>query len=325
MVVCLPGFTPVTAHNMSKRKAETLLEKHGFKDADMASPAHDKICLWLDRNMDTVLQILFPSKKGTLTFTKRWEEPVMKKDQIVGFIDMSVVASWTHTDRWRLIDENVLDWADESFKKNPECLTVHTYTSFETCLVDNTEELHNGQYYAKVKKEALLPSDEGCHNKSYRLIDDHVLDWCTNECKRWVETSCPYGHFVLDNGMQGGIRTKTVHTTHHTSTGPPLAHYAHNALKDKNTHLYARAKIGELPGDIVKEPKNTEKVLFEVKSAIRSLGELLRELRFYKQHAGDTKIVVVCHDDTFAHIIKEQGFFFHKCPKWDRSIASFFN
>ena len=313
---------------MSKRKAGTLLEKHGFKDADMGSPAHDKICVWLDKNMDAVLASLFPDQKGTLKAVKCWEKPLMKRDNIVGFIDMFVTACWTHTvvDRWRLVDETVLDWAEESFKRSPECLEVHSFTSFDTCLVQDVKELYNGQYYAEVIPDKVrISSDERYLHAYYRIIDADVLEWCTEDCK----ICHPAGMQRLDNGLKGGIRTRQVETNHRVCTGGSVAGYVKDALKDLNT--YARVKTGmpPSPSDIVKESTNTVSatVLFEVKSAIRSLGEILRELRFYKQHAERTQIVVVCDDDQFAPLIREQGFMFHKCPKWDvsRPISSFFS
>ena len=51
---------------------------------------------------------------------------------------------------------------------------------------------------------------------------------------------------------------------------------------------------------------------FEVKTAIRSYGELLRQLRTYERFF-DGKIAVVSPDDRFREAILEQGFHFIKC------------
>lgn len=46
----------------------------------------------------------------------------------------------------------------------------------------------------------------------------------------------------------------------------------------------------------------------EVKTAIRSVGELVRQLRTVGSN------VVVCPDDRFAGVLRDQGFFFIKAP-----------
>jgi len=53
--------------------------------------------------------------------------------------------------------------------------------------------------------------------------------------------------------------------------------------------------------------------LFEIKTSIPSLGELLRQLSFYRLYVGNNrKIVVVCPDDSDQAIIEEQGYRFLK-------------
>lgn len=58
---------------------------------------------------------------------------------------------------------------------------------------------------------------------------------------------------------------------------------------------------------------NSIRVCFEVKSAISSLGELIRQVRMYQSYF-DTTYIVVSPDDRFAGTLKEQGIQFIKYP-----------
>ena len=66
--------------------------------------------------------------------------------------------------------------------------------------------------------------------------------------------------------------------------------------------------------DYIKE-YTKRNVYVEIKTAIPSVGELLRQLKAYKTYLGlhyTDKFIVVCPDDTYEKIIKEQGYFFYK-------------
>jgi hypothetical protein len=55
-------------HNTGARsstRATTLQEKMGFKDADLTTPKHDAIMMWLDTEMDAVVRTLMPGYNAT--------------------------------------------------------------------------------------------------------------------------------------------------------------------------------------------------------------------------------------------------------------------
>jgi hypothetical protein len=56
------------------------------------------------------------------------------------------------------------------------------------------------------------------------------------------------------------------------------------------------------------------RVFFEIKTKILSFGDLLRQLKVYRTYLTHKKqaFVVVCPDDSYADLLKEQGFFFYK-------------
>lgn len=59
-------------------------------------------------------------------------------------------------------------------------------------------------------------------------------------------------------------------------------------------------------------------LLCEVNPVIRSVGELIRQLRQYEprnSHGGTVRVAVVSTDDRFRAIIEKQGFIFIKAPQ----------
>lgn len=60
--------------------------------------------------------------------------------------------------------------------------------------------------------------------------------------------------------------------------------------------------------------KYHEKIIyFEIKTAIDSLGELLRQLNVYRHHTGDDAVfIIVSPDDHCVDILQEHGFLFYK-------------
>lgn len=71
--------------------------------------------------------------------------------------------------------------------------------------------------------------------------------------------------------------------------------------------------------DIDKEENIWPCVYFEVKTEIPSLGELLRQLNFYKVYLkSKPTFVIVSPDERFEKVIQEQGFYFYKYVEPDK-------
>lgn len=58
---------------------------------------------------------------------------------------------------------------------------------------------------------------------------------------------------------------------------------------------------------------------FEVKSSIRSVGEVIRQIRFYQEYEKSMKFVIVSPDDKHAGILQRQGIGFVKYPGMEMS------
>ena len=65
--------------------------------------------------------------------------------------------------------------------------------------------------------------------------------------------------------------------------------------------------------DILASITNCGVIAFEVKSHIKSVGELIRQIRQYQSFCnGQTKFIVVSPDDRFVDVLKNQGIDFWK-------------
>lgn len=58
-----------------------------------------------------------------------------------------------------------------------------------------------------------------------------------------------------------------------------------------------------------------EKLFVEVKSKVTSIGDLLRQIQFYRTFVKDTPWCVVSPDTRYAEIIRQQGIHFVECPR----------
>ena len=75
-----------------KKMPVTLQEKLGFLDEQLATPAHDKLMMWLDRNIKAIIERHMKNPEYCRKISKTWEAPLLSGPNrfVVGFIDMLV-------------------------------------------------------------------------------------------------------------------------------------------------------------------------------------------------------------------------------------------
>ncbi|MHA2265228.1 MAG: hypothetical protein ACXAEN_22770 [Candidatus Thorarchaeota archaeon] len=80
---------------MAKPRATTIQQRFGFKDDDLKKPNHDMIMIWLDENINAVVNDLiskYPEQfidcEETAITNTIWEQPIMSGKYCIGFIDM---------------------------------------------------------------------------------------------------------------------------------------------------------------------------------------------------------------------------------------------
>jgi len=61
---------------MAKPKAQTMQQKMGFMDSDLGTQKHDEIMLWLDANIEAVIESITGNKAEVEN--KIWEYPISK-------------------------------------------------------------------------------------------------------------------------------------------------------------------------------------------------------------------------------------------------------
>ena len=83
---------------MAKPKAQTMQQKMGFMDSDLGTQKHDEIMLWLDANIEAVIESITGNKAEVEN--KIWEYPIVQRGGygntskfVIGFIDLVAISS----------------------------------------------------------------------------------------------------------------------------------------------------------------------------------------------------------------------------------------
>jgi len=73
--------------------------------------------------------------------------------------------------------------------------------------------------------------------------------------------------------------------------------------------------------DLLVSTSTGQRLIFEVKSKIKNVGETIRQIRQYDFFVGHaiSKFVIVCPDDRFKKILEGQGIDFIRCPIFDKN------
>ncbi len=176
------------------------------------------------------------------------------------------------------------------------------------------------------KQEAVDDAIDGCHRwwdgqngESAAVAAKAVppcpsADW-TPERARW---STDARRWVRDNlaSLVGGVPPGPGHGVGERTWEFPVVRaggfiVGYIDLAAEVTQPCLRARQGKLVA--TQEPAGS--VFFEVKSRIRSIGEVIRQIRAYETVLGAGRCAVVCPDDRFAETIRAQRIAFVKAPR----------
>lgn len=116
-------------HMRANGRAQSLMERMGFRDPELSTPAHDALMIWLGEHIDDVVEQLVPLAHARVNHGEpvpvglrssipaparrigapEWEYPLVSDDwrrSIVGFVDMLVPVERSHpvveADAWRM-------------------------------------------------------------------------------------------------------------------------------------------------------------------------------------------------------------------------------
>ncbi len=238
---------------MAEPKARTLQERMGFRDDELKTPKHDEMMLWLDANIQVVLE-------GLHGVIKNWNGDVVT--------------------RWQ-----------------------KQYLAMAQGIAD------------KFKGQAQYASEQATKGTSYyaeraKTCNEVWLRWSswaglgTPEAPRQLEVlrktwEHPVTTGRVDNPYVVGFIDLQVFTIHG------------HQLKVNATLDYEGVFRDEPEWE---EYSETELWNFEVKPTIPSLGELIRQIAFYRQYVESPHWVVVSPDTRFQEPLKSQGILLVKYP-----------
>lgn len=225
---------------MSKPRATTIQQRFGFRDNDLKTPLHDEILLWLDDNLNTVVE--------------------------------------------KIINYN-LEWTPKELAQGDKYMKgLRRYCDGELSLLAGRQLSQDSRSQDDpIRKWTCSPVPQKPTNVKIKSVWEDVIS--TGSSNVYV-----VGFIDL---------TATVHR-------PRLyLEYEryHSNAPDYSQYIKTKWEIGE----------RLHTLHFEIKTAIKSLGELVRQIRMYQTYTrGD--FFIVGPDARFAKPLASQGIGFVKYP-----------
>ena len=269
---------------MAEPKAKTLQMKLGFFDEDLKKPMHDDILKWINADPHKFLSKIYPHFPS-------WNEK--KIDFLKNYCD-------------NIIQKNINE-LNNNITKNSE--KIETY---KKSLDENNKEHYEYLILERENENKLIAEKINSIKNSLDLnelpdrnpIKITDLSW---EFPVTSQSKSTTG-YVSSKNLIGFIDLKlTFEFSTLTVTG---IDFIEKKVIDKIQWKQSEKEIDYKSGYEYFE--NCKETLYiEVKTEIKSLGELFRQLQTYKTYINGN-FVVVCPDDKEKQIIKEQGFIFVK-------------
>ncbi|MCM0082306.1 hypothetical protein L4X63_11970 [Geomonas sp. Red32] len=237
---------------MGQPKAKTLIEKFGFKDDDLKTPEHDSIMIWLNANIEEVINRAFPAV---------WPEREVKGELSDFHTGLAKLKASLERQLHNLRSSSAGPGAP-----TPDPKTLET----ESKLLQLEE-------WSKLEDPPAMP----------KLQVTKTVWECT---------------IMNDKGFVVGAIDMMVRVRR-----PGLRVESYTSNLQAFPSAAPEWRIGSYD----------DEVFIEVKSKILSLGELIRQIRFYQSHKRGS-YVVVSPDDRFAEILRNQGIGFVPCPSFSQ-------
>ena len=251
---------------MVKPKAQTLQQRLGFFDEDLKSPKHDELMLWLDNNIETIVNEKF-NKEYTAENIKVIIERESKKIQ-------NIIDNYNSSIQYF---EKQLTLTDRERNELPQSLR-YTNDELNEILEKNNRKK---QILQQFNISVSIPSKP----RITRIQKKWELPVTTNNYQNkytigFIDFVASFNVPVLE---LGGLISKR---------------------KDQSFELdYYDFNENELQFHYTAMEKT---ILVEVKSEIKSLGELIRQINHYKTYvSGD--YYVMCPDNQYKKTLKDQG------------------
>lgn len=283
---------------MAKPKAKTLQQKLGFFDDDLTNPDHDDIMKWLHKNIDKVITEIYCLDK--------WNERQINslKDSVKGIIVNDIANCKTQLSD---LENDIKDLTQKINSYNKILDSDHKggIDIGENFVIEQIEE--NEKLINKRKKEKEFVKEHLSYLENFEGLKEPPI---RNAVK------------ILDIEWEHTVTSQSFNDR----TGYKSNKYIIGYIDMKVKYSYSKLEVSGVNFDKEKiydkiqwsqsNRKNSEEIItnnlfVEVKTKIKSLGSLFRQLRAYQEYeTGD--FAVICPDDSNKDIIRSQGFKFFK-------------
>lgn len=291
---------------MAAPRAQTIQQRFGFKDNDLKTPQHDEIMLWLTKHMSTVLTMYSGSQWTGERIQECKGQAREKLSQLTtqaekALEDYGKFLTWhnEYAQEHPVVEEKI----KERFLNSGilvEALQAYT----QDCLIryqqgeDMPEPPPKPAPGFKIQWEWPIVDQKYKGKYVIGFVDMHI-----NFGDPWL--------VIADRGKKpnpfllGGFKS---------FSDPPTWQINEEAKKKLSNRKYWEYLLRQPQWDFLFFERE---LLFEVKTSISSLGELIRQIRLYQTYT-DSPFIVVCPDARFAEPILSQGIGFLHCkPTFD--------
>ncbi|SKC47464.1 hypothetical protein [Ohtaekwangia koreensis] len=257
---------------MKTKKPNTLQQKLGFQDEDLKKPKHDDMMLWLDKNAESIFNDIFFKHLTDVDYNDLLKYAITKKDKVI-------------EDRREIIKS--LEKRIENAKDSKSPFDALTKEKEIQILEDLEREKSKVNYLESwTSFESLPPRPKvSIISKVWELpVTTHSNNPNSNSSKYTVGFLDMAIHFQIHHPYAGG--------------------FADERHGDK--------WLSDIKGKIEIDFQHQQSVVYvEAKTEIASLGELIRQIRHYKEYLPGS-YYVLCPDDKYQNTLKEQNIGFIK-------------
>lgn len=258
---------------MATPKAKTLQQKLGFFDDDLKNPTHDEILIWLDKNINEVVDQVF----NLSSWNKNHVEKKIQEANTLSAQNIRKIESE--------IENNLLKIEEYQIEMDTSSQhdTSLTARSIESLKKENSELLN-------VLKEL-------------KLFNGLSHDDLPEKQKPIYETYWESPVTQISSNYKTGYTNKNI--IGYIDLLVKITASDLNVVDSEINKKITTPKFVQTMN--VAKPD----LLIEVKTKINSVGELLRQINTYREYKTGV-FLVVCPDDKFADILKKEGIYFYK-------------
>lgn len=261
-------------------RATTLQQRFGFQDPELTTPKHDAIMLWLDAEMDSIINPWYIDT-----------EPLKWADQGAKL-------------RARALEAMAKAVAESEEKTKAASETLSRFVSESSSRSDGKvapgAEFFESRFESARKQRESLKAAMDC---------PLVPEWPGITVSKTWEQPVMNGKFMVGFVDMAVLAENPYLCLCNRSNGYPRDPWEFSVA------AWERDPMGD--GAPLWTTRSLQRsFLFEVKPSISSLGEVIRQIRMYEAYEENATFLVVCPDSRFQSPLAAQGIGFVQCPSF---------